>query len=41
MLHMLSEAGVLGCRAVDAAMKANVKLLSNYGEILDDPNRYH
>ena len=37
---MLSEVSMLRCRAVDAPMKANVKLLSDQGEILDNLSRY-
>ena len=37
---MLSKGGTLGCRAADAPIKANIKLLSDQEEILDDPNRY-
>jgi len=40
MLNMLSKTCILGCKAVNAPMKTNVKLLSDQGEILDDPNRY-
>ena len=38
MLDMLSETGMLRCRAVDAPMKANIKLLSDEGKILDNPS---
>jgi len=30
----------VGCKAFDALMNANIKLLPNQGEILDDPSRY-
>ena len=40
MLDMLSEAGILGCRATDALIEANIKLLPDQNEILDDLNRY-
>ena len=33
------ETGMLGCRATNAPMKANIKLLLNQG-ILDDHDRY-
>ena len=35
---MLSEVDMLGCRAVDASIEANVKLLSD--QILDDHDMY-
>jgi len=34
VLDMLSEAGMLGYKAADAPMKANVKLLPDQGVIL-------
>ena len=40
MIDMLSEACMLACRAVDASVEANVKLLPDQWEILDDPDRY-
>jgi len=40
VLDMLSETSMLGCRAIDAPIEVNVKLLSDQGEILDDPDRY-
>ena len=41
MLYMLSETGLLECRAADAPIKADVKMLPDQREILDDPNMYH
>jgi len=41
VLDMLSETDILGCRTVDAHIEANIKLLPNQGEILDDPGRYY
>ena len=40
MLDILSEVGMLGCRAANAPMKAIIKLLTDQGEILDDSGRY-
>ena len=40
MLDILSEVGILWCRAADAPIKPNVKLLSDQGEIVDDPDKY-
>ena len=40
MLDMLSKVYTLGCRAVNAPMKANAKLLPDQGKILDDPDGY-
>ena len=40
VLDMLFEASMLRCKAVDALIEANVKLLSNQREILDNPDRY-
>ena len=40
MLDMLSEVSMLRCRAADAPMKANIKILPGQGEILDDLSRY-
>jgi len=37
---MLSEGGILGCRATNALVKANIKLLPDYRKILDDLGRY-
>ena len=37
---MLYEAGMLVYRAADTPIKANVKLLPDQKEILDDPDRY-
>ena len=31
---------MLRCKAIDAPMEANVKLLQDQGDILDDPERY-
>jgi len=31
---------MFGCRTTNAPMKANVKLLLDQGEILDDPGKY-
>ena len=41
MVDMLSKAGMLECIAVDAPMKANVKLLLDQRELSDNPDRYH
>jgi len=41
VLDMLSEECMLGCRVTDALIKANVKLLPDLGDILDDPGTYH
>ena len=41
MFDILSESGMLGCTAVDTLRKANVKSLSDQGELVDDPDRYH
>ena len=41
MLDMLSEECMLGCKAANALIKANVKLLPDLGDILDDPGTYH
>ena len=32
---------MLGCRVVDASMEANVNILPDQREILDNPDRYH
>ena len=40
MLNILSEVGLLGCRAVNTPMNTNVKLLSDHGENLDNLGRY-
>ena len=32
VLDMLSEVGILGCRAIDAPMEVIVKLLTNWGD---------
>jgi len=40
MLDILSEASMLGCRAIDVPMEVNVKLLPNQRENLDDPDKY-
>ena len=40
MLNMLSKGGMLKCRATDVPMEANVKLLPDHREILDDPDTY-
>ena len=40
MLHMLSEAGMLGLRAANAPMEANGKPKTR-GEILDNLGRYY
>ena len=40
MHDMLSEACVLGCKAINTPMKANAKLQPHQGEILDDLDRY-
>jgi len=39
VLDMLSEVDMLGCRATDALLEVNAKLLPDQ-EILDDPKRY-
>ena len=39
MFDMLPKTGMLGCKAADAPIKANVKLLPHH-EILDDPDWY-
>ena len=41
MLYMLSEIGLLECRGADAPIKADVKLLLDQREILNDPNMHH
>jgi len=41
VVYMLSETGLLECRAADAPIKADVNLLPDQREILDDPNMYH
>ena len=41
VLDILFKASLLRCRAADAPMESNVKLLPDHGEILDDPDRYH
>ena len=38
---MLSALGILGCRATNTPMKANVKLLPDRRETLDDSGKYH
>ena len=40
MLDMIFEECILRCRAAGTPMKANVKLLPDQEEILDDPDRY-
>jgi len=35
MLDMLSEAGMLGCKAADTPMDPNLKLLPGQGELLE------
>jgi len=40
VLDMLFETSMLGRRVVEAPVEANVRLLSNQWEILDDPDRY-
>ena len=41
VLDMLSEVSMLGCRVADASMEANVNMLPDQREILDNLNRYH
>jgi len=40
MLDMLSEAGMLGCKAADTPMDPNLKLLPGQGKLLEDQERY-
>jgi len=37
---MLSEAGMLGCKAASTPMNSNFKLLPDQGEFLEDQGRY-
>jgi len=40
VLDMLSEACMLGCRAANASIEANVKLLPDQGRTSNDSGRY-
>jgi len=40
VFDILSDVDMLGCRIANASIKANIKLLPNQGEILDDLDRY-
>jgi len=40
VLDMLSEIGMLGCKAANAFIEVDVKLPRDQKEILDDPSKY-
>jgi len=40
VLDIWSEAGLLGCEAVDTLMETNAKLLPDQGEDMDNLGRY-
>jgi len=37
VFDMLSKTGMLKCKAIDALMEANIKLLPDQRDILNDP----